>query len=515
MKLRFTSFFAFLLCTITTVYAQNSELSIEQQLAASQRYNFFAIPNQSGDFVRMPSRGASTDVDAVFYNPAGTAFLPDGFHFSITNQSLRQKTSVISNYQYMNQVPTKFEGLVSAPFFPSIYGVYKNKRLAISGGINPIAGGGGAEFKGLPVTERNIADIIPNLQNIFEATNVDSAYRAIERYSVDFRSTGVAFFGGGQVGISYRLNKMVSFAAGVRYVFARVTSLGHTRSLNIYPTSYGDWISPGDYCRSLKSTVSPLYGVILDLAADQLDINTGNREIDIVQTGFGFTPMFGAHIQPIDGLDIGLKYELNTDVEITTKVIDGKDGHVEGTNPDSTRLFIDGSSVRSDLPGFLAGGVSYKLLNKKLTLAAGGRYLFTKNADYNGRENFVNKNYYEIETAIAYNLNPDLTISGGYTFGNWNVKPEYQTDVDFWTDSHSFALGGQYVFSEKVEVNVGVLYSIFARQKIDYTHTPVPTPTALQAFIPSVEPSQFTNEYKRNALIFAIGADIHLNKKKD
>lgn len=31
--------------------------------------------------VRDPARQSSTEIDAVVYNPAGTAFLDDGFHF--------------------------------------------------------------------------------------------------------------------------------------------------------------------------------------------------------------------------------------------------------------------------------------------------------------------------------------------------------------------------------------------------------------------------------------------------
>lgn len=510
MHFRFTPFLLLLWLNFESLFAQTpSEPSIEQQLAASQKFNFFALPTQSSDFIRMPSRGASTDVDAVFYNLAGTAFLPEGFHISISNLALRQETSIESDYKYMNSIPTKFEGSVSTPVFPALYAVYRRNKLSISVGVNPTAGGGGAEFKGLPVTERNIADIIPNLQNIFGMAQVDSQYRNINAYNVDFRSTGVAFFAGAQIGGAYRFNKYLSVAGGVRYVFARISSEGHTRDLTIFPDTYNDWVSPGEYCRFLTTTVSPLSAVILNVAADQLDANTGNREIDVVQTGNGFTPMFGVHVQPFDGLDIGIKYEFNTNVDITTKVNDGKDGRVL-SNPASDPLFIDGSTVRSDLPAILAGGVAYKILNKKLTVAAGGRYVFSKKANYNGREKLIDKNYYEIETALAYHLNPDLTISGGYTFGNWSVMPAYQTDVDFWTNSHTLAIGGQYAFSEKIEINLGVMRSVFAKEAISYTHTPVPAP----APFPSVETSTFTNTYKRNALLFAIGVDIHLNRKK-
>ncbi|MBE0679684.1 MAG: aromatic hydrocarbon degradation protein, partial [Bacteroidales bacterium] len=36
--------------------------------------------NQSAQYIRLLSRNASTDVDAVYYNPAGLTKLAPGFH---------------------------------------------------------------------------------------------------------------------------------------------------------------------------------------------------------------------------------------------------------------------------------------------------------------------------------------------------------------------------------------------------------------------------------------------------
>ena len=38
--------------------------------------------NQHSAFVRNPARFASLGIDAVYFNPAGTAFLQDGWHLS-------------------------------------------------------------------------------------------------------------------------------------------------------------------------------------------------------------------------------------------------------------------------------------------------------------------------------------------------------------------------------------------------------------------------------------------------
>ena len=80
----------------------------------AQDVNLYAIPNQSAHFVRMPSRESSTEIDAVYANPAGVVELPEGFHLSLNNQFLRQATSVTSEYQYLNQNPKTYEGVASS-----------------------------------------------------------------------------------------------------------------------------------------------------------------------------------------------------------------------------------------------------------------------------------------------------------------------------------------------------------------------------------------------------------------
>ena len=44
--------------------------------------------NQSAAYLRNVARYASTEADAPYYNPAGTAFMTDGFHISLNSQAL-------------------------------------------------------------------------------------------------------------------------------------------------------------------------------------------------------------------------------------------------------------------------------------------------------------------------------------------------------------------------------------------------------------------------------------------
>ena len=57
-------------------------LSLSVMLVASCVFagGFVTNTNQSAHYVRGIAREASTEVDAAYTNPAGTAFMKDGFH---------------------------------------------------------------------------------------------------------------------------------------------------------------------------------------------------------------------------------------------------------------------------------------------------------------------------------------------------------------------------------------------------------------------------------------------------
>ncbi|MFV0377379.1 MAG: hypothetical protein ACK5JD_08770 [Mangrovibacterium sp.] len=95
--------------------------------------------NQSVHFLRNPARNASTEIDAVYTNPAGLTFLSNGLHFSFTNQSAFQTrtiTSTFAGYAFNegnNGSTTKtFKGEASAPVIPSFQLAYRRDNLVFS-----------------------------------------------------------------------------------------------------------------------------------------------------------------------------------------------------------------------------------------------------------------------------------------------------------------------------------------------------------------------------------------------
>jgi hypothetical protein len=159
--------------------------------------------NQSAAWVRLPARDASTSIDAVYFNPAGLMKLNNGFHISVSNQTILQNREVTNDYQFLND--PVYKGEVTAPVFPSVYAVYKMDKLAFSFGFNPIGGGGGASYeRGLPSFELSPSDLVPAL-----------APTATE-YRLDAFFEGTSVFFGYQGGISYKINDLISVFAGVR-----------------------------------------------------------------------------------------------------------------------------------------------------------------------------------------------------------------------------------------------------------------------------------------------------------
>ena len=65
--------------------------------------------NQSIDFLRNPARDAAIGLDGVYSNPAGVAFLPEGFYLGINWQYAAQRPSKVlpmHHSSHLSRLPT-------------------------------------------------------------------------------------------------------------------------------------------------------------------------------------------------------------------------------------------------------------------------------------------------------------------------------------------------------------------------------------------------------------------------
>ena len=515
--------------------------------------------NQSAAWVRMFARDASTSIDAVFYNPAGLTKLGDGFYVSINNQTLFQNRTITSDYMYLNNTPVDYEGAVTVPVMPSIYAAYNTGKFSFSFGMNVIGGGGSAEFKkGLPSFEIPVSDLVPSLQ---------SQGQPVTAYSLDAYFEGSSVFWGYQLGASYEINDVFSVYLGARYVTADNTYAGHLTDINI--TLGGTETSAAGYFGTTATTIQPLYDGLNDLSAggagaltlDQalgmgvitapeyaalaggyamfgLDpaVNTidegfatvspsylGARRaehvladqdnVEVEQTGSGITPIIGVNISPNDKLNIGLKYEFQTNIELknnTTKdfIID-----YDYLTDTETGMFPDGEINRNDMPALLTVGADYQMSDKFL-ISTGVHYYFDKSANYGYKDENDNaiknsdvfdSNYWEWALGLEYNISDKMLISAGYLRAQSGLKDEYQTDLNYKISSNSFGLGGAYSITPKIDLNLAVAYTTYVEDSKDYQHDLGGSGTLID----------LTETYNRSNLFFALGLDFNFGKKSE
>jgi len=187
--------------------------------------------NQSAQFVRMLSRNASTDLDAVYFNPAGLTQLKDGFYFGLHNQSITQTKTVISKFPYLHMDgsnPMEYIGDVKAPVFPTAFAVYKIDNWAFSAGFGPNGGGGSAKYdKGLPSFEKQISSLVPSFAGLSALGYNISDYQA----NISFEGSSV--FWGIQLGATYKINDVISVYGGARYLPAVNTYNGSITDISL------------------------------------------------------------------------------------------------------------------------------------------------------------------------------------------------------------------------------------------------------------------------------------------
>jgi len=407
--------------------------------------------NQSAQYLRLLSRNASTDLDAVYYNPAGLTQLKDGFHIALYNQTITQEKTVVNNFIFLNN--SKYIGEVNVPFYPNFYAVYKKGALALSFGFGPNAGGGSAEYgTGLPSFETQIASIPALLSSGMPTT----------KYSANIYFKGESIYYGFQANISYAFNDMFSAAVGFRYIYAANTYEGHIKSIQINPTYPAlGWTGQMLAAPTVFNTLAALYppGHPNNLYYLSLAVSTGDKAVDAEQTGSGFTPILSLHLRPVAGLNISARYEFNTKLELTNK-----------TTKDDTGMFPNGVKIRSDIPAILSFGVEYALM-PQLRASVSFNYTFDKNANWDGREKFVDSNSYDLAFSLEYDVTKSISVSAGYLRTKYGLSADYQEDSSFELSSNAFGLGGRLRLGEKLDIDLGgflVSYQDFTKT-ITYT----------------------------------------------
>jgi long-chain fatty acid transport protein len=209
----------------------------------------------------------------------------------------------------------------------------------------------------------------------------------------------------------------------------------------------------------------------------------GDKEVDVTQTGTGFTPILGLDITPIENLNIGIKYEFLTKLELTNK-----------TAKDGTGKFPDGAVTKSDIPAILSAGAEYKM--GKLSTSLSYTQYFDKQANWGGREKLIDHGLWEIGLGLEYKISDKFLVSIGGNHTETGVQPAYQTDLSYSNSSNTVGLGCQIGLTKKIDLNLGVLNTFYVKNQKEYL---------LEGFTDKI-----TETYQKTTMVLSLGLDFKL-----
>lgn len=422
-----------------------------------------SVSAQTTHSVRNIARGASTEIDAVYTNPAGLVKLPDGLHISLNNQSIFQKNEIQSDYILFlgngGESKKNFKSKVNSIIIPNALAAYKKDKWIISAGLG-LSNSEKLKFtQGIPSFEAPIASLPAILTSAGIETNKYSLNSGIEKESYTYNL---------QFGASYAFNKTFSVYGGVRLNLINNKYNGFITDIQINPqhpilNPDGQMISAYEFFNTIGQS---------DIARSLRDNN-----IDVTQKGFGISPILGINISH-DKLNIGVKYEFKTKIEVENS-----------TKVDDIGSYPDGVKSPDDIPALFSIGLSYQLSPKLLT-SAGYYHIFRSDAGKpNDRQQYI-KNTNEFQAGLEYKVDNRLLISIGGQYSTPKAEDSYQTDLDYILKSYTIGLGAAYDFTDKLKLNIGYQWVNYS----DYT---------------KVTDNNRTDIFSKNKSVFAIGLDYH------
>ena len=403
-------------------------------------------------FDRMFARGASTEIDAVFSNPAGLAWGHEGWQFSLNFQKPWQ-------YRDIQLGDTKYEGKASAPIVPALFASYKKDSWAISSMIGIVGSGGFVEYKeGVPMFNVLLGSTITTLtKSLSDATHGFAPVVTPDQFDSEMK--GKQYIYGGQVNFTYKVLDCLSAAAGIR--------------ANYYDGYY-------------RGHVNADHSTIGNLASLSLDVD---------QKGWGFTPLVSLafHQGPFT---LTARYEFRTKIETknetnslqaslnTAKLVEEPLAklvvagalhaenavamaeairtNVEGSLGTYTAPYQDGARTRYDMPALLSIAAGYEF-TQKLRGALEYHFFDDKNAKMaNDRQKELTHGTHEILAGVEYDINDKFTVSCGGQRTDYGLSDGYQQNTSFACDSYSVGLGGAWNINEKVRLNASYFCSIYS-----------------------------------------------------
>lgn len=392
--------------------------------------NIDNLSNMSAEWIRTGNRNAATDAaDIVFYNPAGLTELSDGVHINISNQTLIRKPEHSFD---LGAGPKHYEQDSADLFLPNFFAAYNSETWSVFGGVYIPGGGATVDYPDGSITTQGVLEM--GNDELPPGYTTGDIYTTVANDSLEASSIYLTTTLGG----AYKINKRISVAAGVRYIYAMSTIEAQLTLKD-----------PTDVAKALDP-----------------DITSETLQIDVDEEAQGFGGIFGVNFNATDKLNLALNYQTRVKLDFETDV-----------TRDDLNMFTDGEKNRRDFPAFLGLGAGYDI-SEKLYTEVNWSYWFQKDADWGeddqGRDiSDMAGDAWSAGATLAYKLTPTFQVSGGttYTKFEWDdINGYYNANLGsievLYSDNWHVGVGCAWEFKENYKLNLSVAKTIWDDETI-------------------------------------------------
>jgi long-subunit fatty acid transport protein len=510
--------------------------------------------NQSIDFLRNPAREASIGLDGVYSNPAGVAFMPEGFHLGINWMYARQTRTVTSTnpvFQYgkkNNGQSTKtFEGVADAPFIPSIQAAWNKGNWSLQFNFSVPGGGGSCEFAdGLGSFESVVGDIATKFMKLdktandlntmtaafsglglYTATGTPTpstiATHSVNGYDMNSYMQGRQYYFGFQLGAAYKIKENLSVYGGLRVLYGTATYKARINNIMVKTgNSYEDFESflPKVPVQLQENAAVAQQNLAVINKAEALPLSAEQKAQLAAYKGLlqqGLAEMAASKeemaklakysqgvnllcnqssvgIAPVIGIDYKLNEHFNfaAKYEFKTQIRMKNESTVfEASEIEAVNKFKDEESVNEDAPALLTVGAQWSPI-APVRVNLGGHYYFDKDARWYGNsQQLLDHNTYEVLAGGEWDVTDRLTISAGAQMTRYGLTDKYMNDISFVVNSMSYGFGANY----KVKDNITIKVAYFQTDYENYERTTSPT---------------INESFTRTNRVLGMGCDISL-----
>lgn len=425
--------------------------------------------NQNINFLRNPARDGAIGIDGVYYNPAGVAFLDQGFHLSLNIQNAHQTRTITSTNPVFalgeknnGNVTKTFGGKADAPIIPSVQAAYNKDKWSFQFNFAITGGGGKCEFEnGLGSFESVVGTIASQLEPL-----------GVKGYDVDGYMQGRQYYYGFTLGAAYKVTDKLSVYGGARLLYGSASYKAKLDNIQVGTAKgyvpFGDFLDEAS--NSIAGRIAQVNAAIAQYQAkgepvpeyytQQLAIFQGTQQkLDMLgvyrngvnlmsdQTGWGISPIIGIDYKT-GNFNFAAKYEFKTRMRMKNKST-----VKEASMIDAVNKFQDGTEVEEDSPALLTLGAQWSVC-PTVRINAGYHHFFDTDAHmYQHAEKKLDGGTNEYLGGVEWDITKRLQVSGGLQFTRYQLTDDYMSDMSFVVNSYSFGFGLGYQINDMIKVN--------------------------------------------------------------